>query len=81
MKITAGTIVRTIVLFLALVNQMLSISDRPVLPIEDATVEAIVTNLWTLIAALVSWWKNNSFTDAALRGDELMRKARELNKS
>lgn len=81
MKITAGTIVRTIVLFLALVNQMLSISGRPVLPIEDATVEAIVTNLWTLIAALVSWWKNNSFTDAALRGDELMRKARELNKS
>ena len=41
------------------------------LPIEDKQVEAIITTAWTVIAALIAWWKNNSFTQAALAGDAL----------
>lgn len=68
-KVTAGTIVRTVVLVLALVNQCLSMAGHSPLPIQDEQVEVIVTNTWTVVAALLAWWKNNSFTQAALEGD------------
>lgn len=72
MNITAGTLARTIILALALVNQILSATGHPVLPIEDAQVETLVSTAWTVIAALIAWWKNNSFTAAAKAGDEVM---------
>lgn len=78
MEITAGTIARTIILFLALVNQLLSASGHAVIPIEDATVETLVSTAFTIITALVAWWKNNSFTAAARLGDFHMRKARQM---
>ena len=61
-KISAGTIARTACLLLALTNQILSACGKPVLPIESATVEQLVTAGITTVAALIAWWKNNSFT-------------------
>ena len=69
-KISAGTIARTACLLLALTNQILSACGKPVLPIESATVEQLVTAGITTVAALVAWWKNNSFTHAAIEADK-----------
>ena len=68
--ISAGTIARTACLLLALTNQILSACGKPVLPIESATVEQLVTAGITTVAALIAWWKNNSFTTAALEADK-----------
>ena len=68
--ISAGTVARTACLLLALTNQVLSALGKPVLPIESETVEQLVTAGITSIAALVAWWKNNSFTAAALEADK-----------
>lgn len=68
--VTAGTIARTACLLLALINQVLSALGKPVLPIESATVEQLVTAGITTVTALVAWWKNNSFTPAALEADK-----------
>ena len=76
MNITAGTIARTIILALALINQVLSVTGHPVLPIEDAQIETLVTTGWTVVAALIAWWKNNSFTSAAKAGDEVMKQVK-----
>ena len=65
--ISAGTIARTACLLLALTNQVLSALGKPILPIESQTVEQLVTAGITTVAALVAWWKNNSFTPAALQ--------------
>lgn len=73
MKITAGTLARTIVLALALTNQILSVSGHAVLPIDDAQVETLVSTAWTIAASIVAWWKNQSFTQAALAGDRTMK--------
>lgn len=73
-KITAATLARTAVLALALTNQLLSAAGKPVLPIESAVLEQLVTAGITTVAALIAWWKNNSFTQAALHGDEIMKK-------
>ena len=58
-------------LLLALTNQILSACGKPILPIESATVEQLVTAGITTVAALIAWWKNNSFTQAALAADEV----------
>ena len=68
-KISAATLARTAALALALTNQVLSACGRPVLPIESQTVEQLVTAGITTVAALVSWWNNNSFTAAAIQAD------------
>ena len=67
--IKTGTIVRTICLALALINQLLSNAGHAVLPISDDQVETLVTTGITIGVAVWSWWKNNSFTQAALAGD------------
>ena len=69
-NITAGTIARTAVLLLALTNQMLSAMGKSPLPIESTTVEQLVTAGITTIAALVAWWKNNSFTKEAIAANK-----------
>lgn len=69
-NITAGTIARTAVLLLALTNQMLSAMGKSPLPIESTTVEQLVTAGITTIAALIAWWKNNSFTKEAIEADK-----------
>lgn len=69
-NITAGTIARTAVLLLALTNQMLSAMGKSPLLIESTTVEQLVTAGITTIAALVAWWKNNSFTKEAIAADK-----------
>ena len=71
MKIKTSTIVRTVILVLALVNQALSIAGKAVLPISDEQAEQLVTLVITITASLWSWWKNNSYTQAALEGDQL----------
>lgn len=75
-NISAGTIARTACLALALTNQILSATGHAVLPIEDAQVETLVTTGLTVVASVVNWWKNNSFTPAAIIGDQHMAAAR-----
>ncbi len=70
LKISTGTIARTAVLLLALTNQVLSALGRPMLPIESQTVEQLITAGITTVAALVAWWRNNSFTAAAIQADK-----------
>ena len=71
-KISAGTIARTACLLLALTNQILSACGKPVLPIESQTVEQLVTAGITTVSALIAWWKNNSFTTAAIQADKYL---------
>ena len=73
MNISAGTIARTAVLALALTNQILSAAGKPVIPIEDKQLETLVTTAFTVGASLLTWWKNNSFTPAAIKADDALK--------
>ena len=68
-KITAGTVARTIILAVALINQIMTAAGKSALPIDDEAVTQTVTNLFTVAAAVAAWWKNNSFTKAAIMAD------------
>ena len=70
--VSAATIARTAVLALALINQILSAAGKPLLPIDNAQLEQMISTGFTVGAALAAWWKNNSFTAAAIEGDKRM---------
>lgn len=72
MKIKTETIVRTVILVVALINQVLTVTGHSLLPITDEQITEIITLVITVGASIWSWWKNNSFTQAAIEADELL---------
>ena len=81
-EISIGTIARTACLALALTltNQLLSAAGKPMLPIEDSQLEQLVTSGLTVAASLAAWWKNNSFTPAAIKADADLKVYRSADK-
>ena len=75
-NISRATVARTAALGLALANQLLSATGHPVLPIESAELEQLVSTGLTIAAALAGWWKNNSFTPEAIEADDYLHELR-----
>lgn len=71
-KVTPETIIRTVVLVLALVNQALTASGKNPLPFAENEIYELLTLLVTIGASLWAWWKNNSFTQDAIKADEYL---------
>lgn len=77
MRISADTIARTIVLFIAILNQILAILGKNRLDIAESDIYQIVTLVFTIGSAVWAWWKNNSFTQNALKADEFMKELKD----
>ena len=77
MHITSGTIARTIILVLALLNQILTAMGHSVINISDESINTLISTGFTIVTAVIAWWKNNSFTQSALKADEVMREGKE----
>lgn len=75
-KITVGTLARTIILALALINQCLVMDGVSTIPILEEQVEILVSTGATVVTAVIAWWKNNNFKKAAKAGDQAMREER-----
>lgn len=80
LKVSPGTIARTVVLVVALGNTLLAAAGKNPLPWADDEVYAGVSAAITVVASLVAWWKNNSFTKEALQADNYLGELRELGR-
>ena len=60
--VKAGTIVRTVILAIALVNQVLFATGHSVIPIADEDIEVLINTGFTVVMAVITWWKNNSWS-------------------
>jgi len=76
MKISTGTIARTIVLFLALLNQICAIIGWTPVEILEEDIYRFVTLATTVGASIWAFWKNNSFTVEARRADQTLKELR-----
>ena len=72
--VRVNTIIRTIILVLALTNQVLTSLGKPIIPITDDQVTELITLAITIGTSIWAWWKNNSFTQEAIKADEYMRR-------
>lgn len=72
-NVKTETIVRTVILIVALINQALTIAGKSLLPITDDQITEVITLAITIGASLWTWWKNNSFTQPAIKADEILK--------
>lgn len=72
-KVKTDTIVRTVLLVVALVNQTLTLCGKSPIPFADEQIAEFVALAITGVAALWAWWKNNSFTKNAIKADEVLK--------
>ena len=70
--ITSGTWLRTIVLVLAIVNQVLVAFGKSPLPVNDDTAAELISGIFTSLSAAWAWWGNNSITEEAQQADEYL---------
>lgn len=73
MKVLLGTKVRTAALFIALINQVLVAIGYHPLPFNQENVEQVLSSAFTGVTALLAWWKNNSFSKAAIKADIVLK--------
>ena len=71
-NVKTDTIVRTIVLIIALVNQALAITGKEAFPVTEDQVYQGVTLIVTIVASVWAGWKNNSFTKNAIEADKVL---------
>ena len=72
MSIKKETIIRTVVLALALINQVLTAFGVSVIPIGDDQITELLSLVFTIGASVWAWWKNNSFTKNAIEADKVL---------
>jgi len=76
MTISAGTIARTLCLCLALANQILTAMGHSIIDVSNDDINTLISTGFTVVSAVIAWWKNNSFTQSALKADEVMKEER-----
>ena len=76
-NIKTDTVIRTIILIIALVNQVLTALGKNPLPWSNEEIYSGLSAVATVAAAAWAWWKNNSLTNAAVAADEYMETLKE----
>lgn len=69
-----NSLVRTIILVIALVNQVLSAAGKSPLPIEDETVDMLISTGFTVVVSIWTWWKNNYISSKGIKQKEALEK-------
>ena len=76
MKLNKAAIIRTIILFVSLLNVVLRMCGVKTLPIDNELVGEAVSVAILIASTICPWWYNNSFTEKARKADEYMKNLR-----
>jgi len=79
-NVEKAVILRTAVLLLALVNTVLQLFGLEVLPFTSEEIESALSVVLIAVASLSTWYKNNSFTEAGRKADEVLREEKAKRK-
>lgn len=77
MKISKGTIIRTIMLIIVVVNMILQHFGIDIIKVDENEIASLVEILIELAVIVVTFWKNNSFTKEAIKADEFLKNLKE----
>lgn len=76
MKITKSTIIRLVLVALVIVNFVLEKCGIDVIPADESFITMLVETIIEIAVIAVGFWKNNSFSQAAIRADEFLKELR-----
>ena len=77
MKISKGTIIRTVMLFIVIINFVLKKCGINLLPINETAVTSAVETVISVLSFVAAWWYNNSFSEKARRADMVLKQLKE----
>lgn len=72
MKISKGTIIRTIALAVVLLNLLLKALGKPLIDFDEGSALVWLEYIIEVAVILVTFWKNNSFSEYAIKADEFL---------
>lgn len=78
MKISKGTIVRTVMLVIVIINMILKKCGVNLINVTESEILSAVEMIIELAVIVVSFWKNNSYTQNAIKADEFLKQLREV---
>lgn len=73
------TIIRTVLLALALLNQCLIAAGKPIIPLEEEGLGEFISQGFTVVVSVAAWWKNNSFSSEAIEADRYLAELKNNN--
>lgn len=79
-KISKGTIVRTVMLAIVIINYALRKHGYDVINVSESEVITFVEDVISIVVVVSAWWKNNSFTDNAKRADVMLAQLNQLDR-
>ena len=77
MKITKSTIVRTILILIVIVNFILERCGVDIIPTDESAILMFVETAIEIAIIAVGFWKNNSFSEKAIKADKFLQQLRE----
>lgn len=77
MRISKGTIVRTITLVIVIINIILKQMGHDIINVSESEVLTLVETLIEVAVIVVAFWKNNSYTEKAIKADEFLQMLKE----
>lgn len=76
MKPTRRTVISTVINVIAIINMVMAMIGKPVLNLTDTQIDVFINVLFTVCAWGYGFWKNNSFTQHAIKADEYLARLR-----
>ena len=70
------TLIRTIITAISMLNMILTMTGKNPLPFSEDELYIGLSAVAGLMSTVWSWWKNNSFTPAAIKADKYLEELR-----
>ena len=75
-KVKKETLTRTIITAISMLNMILTMTGKNPLPFSEDELYIGLSAVAGFISTVWSWWKNNSFTPAAIKADKYLEELR-----
>lgn len=59
------------------INLILKACGKPIINVDESLIARFVEGVVTVTVYVVTFWKNNSFSDAAIKADEFLKQLKE----
>lgn len=77
MRVSKGTITRTVMLVIVIINMILKHFNIDVINVSENEILAFLEGFLEIAIIVVGFWKNNSYTENAIAADEFLKTLRE----
>jgi len=77
MKISKGTIIRTVLMVLVVINMILKANGKSIINISESEIASFIEYTLEIGIIVVNWWYNNSFSVNAKKAQKYLEQLNE----